>query len=436
MTLVALLAVTAGAWATDETLLTTITPTGDGTYSETTAGAVTVTPAGSFFYSGSNYGWRWDYYGSLTVKANEGYTITRCVFIQQGKNQSVTISEAPFALNFEEWLCIENYSMDGVTSIEVYGTAPAASSGTTVPLTRGTGEKINEWTLTNGMPAGNVTVSVEYFPQATADGAVTAATDVKATTDAPLVTVDATMLTGATKLMYFVSTSTTAPAYDAEGWTDKVPTAEKFNEAGNVNVWYYPVGTDEGVGGATATYSDGDMNATALAVTLGAAPTYNVTFAKDNPEPDKWSASPNTDVKKGQTVTVTYSGTRKVIGVKAEKKASTPTLKDALKDGATVVITYTWMGGTNVTTFTYTKNGDEYTGSTTGDDAEYFANGMSKDGTTLKFTASNPDHSAANVSIDFDTDTNEYVASKGGYFTSFTISVNGTDVTSQLTEVK
>ena len=131
MTLVALFAMTAGAWAQEETLLTTITPTGDGTYSETTAGAVTVTPAGSFFYSGSSYGWRWDSYGSLTVTANEGYTITRCVFIQQGKNQSVTISEAPFALNFEEWVCLENTSMDGVTSIEVYGTAPAAPATTT-----------------------------------------------------------------------------------------------------------------------------------------------------------------------------------------------------------------------------------------------------------------------------------------------------------------
>ena len=47
---------------------------------------------------------------------------------------------------------------------------------------------------------------------------------------------------------------------------------------------------------------------------------YSVTFAEDAPEPDKWTASPNADVKKGQTVTVTYTGQRKVIGVKAEKK--------------------------------------------------------------------------------------------------------------------
>ena len=135
--------------AQEETLLTTITPTGDGTYSETTAGAVTVTPAGSFFYSGSSYGWRWDSYGSLTVTANEGYTITRCVFIQQGKNQSVTISEAPFELNFEEFVCLENTSMDGVTSIEVYGTAPAAPAGYAVSLKAETADEGN-WTAKAG----------------------------------------------------------------------------------------------------------------------------------------------------------------------------------------------------------------------------------------------------------------------------------------------
>ena len=61
---------------------------------------------------------------------------------------------------------------------------------------------------------------------------------------------------------------------------------------------------------------------------------------------------------------------------------------------------------------------------------------MSIDGTTLKFTASNQDRSDANVSIDFDTDTNEYAVSKDTGFNSFTISVNGTDLTSQLKEVK
>jgi hypothetical protein len=121
--------------------------------------------------------------------------------------------------------------------------------------------------------------------------------------------------------------------------------------------------------------------------------------------------------------------------VEAKKKSSAPTLKDALADGATVVITYTWYGDC-VTTFTYTINGGTYTGNTTGYDAEYFVNGMSMEGTTLKFSASNIDNPDANVSIDFYTDTNEYVISKGSGFTSFTISVNGTDLTSQLKKVK
>ena len=163
---------------------------------------------------------------------------------------------------------------------------------------------------------------------------------------------------------------------------------------------------------------------------------YNITFSEGtNPDPEnpEWTATPN-PAKTKQTVTVTYTGSRKVIGVKAEKKSSAPTLKDALADGATVVINYVWFD-TNETTFTYTNNGGNYTGNTTGVDAEYFANGMSMDGTTLKFTVSNVDYPEANVSIDFDTDTNEYVVSKSSLFTSFTISVNGTDVTSQLTEV-
>ena len=192
------------------------------------------------------------------------------------------------------------------------------------------------WTL-DAMPGGNVTLEPEYYPQATvADGGVTAAdADARATTDDPLVKVDATKLTGAKKLMYFVSNSgTTAPAYDAEGWTDQLPTAEKFTEAGNVNVWYYPVGTDEGVDGATATYSDGDICLQSITARIAAAPTYAVTFADGvNPEPPaepEWTASPATDVEKGQTVTVTYTGSKKVIGVKAEKKGGGLTYPIAL----------------------------------------------------------------------------------------------------------
>ena len=82
------------------------------------------------------------------------------------------------------------------------------------------------------------------------------------------------------------------------------------------------MGTDEGVDGATATYSDGDICLQSITARIAAAPTYAVTFAEGMAEPTLWTASPATDVEKGQTVTVKYTGAKKVIGVKAEKKGS------------------------------------------------------------------------------------------------------------------
>ena len=211
----------------------------------------------------------------------------------------------------------KNYKAAQSKTLTVTVLAPAAS-GPEVAWDKAT--KTGQFT----MPGGNVTLEPEYYPQATvADGGVTAAdADARATTDDPLVKVDATKLTGAKKLMYFVSNSgTTAPAYDAEGWTDQLPTAEGFTQQGIVYVWYYPVGTDEGVDGATATYSDGDICLQSITARIAAAPTYAVTFAEGT-DPNEWTADPAAGVTKGETVTVTYTGSKKVIGVKAEKKSA------------------------------------------------------------------------------------------------------------------
>jgi len=75
-------------------------------------------------------------------------------------------------------------------------------------------------------------------------------------------------------------------------------------------------------------------------------PTYAVEFAEGT-NTDEWKADPAAGVKKGETVTVTYSGTKKVIGVKAEKKAPAVTVtwnydditgtgKSFTKDGVTI----------------------------------------------------------------------------------------------------
>ena len=337
LTLVALLAVTTGAWATDETPLLTIESkdyTSFRSGSMTFDDKVTVTFSNEVKNFGNVYGWYSAGAASLlTVAGTNGYTITSCKFYTnngiaatgytvEGESPSVYLS--PGAVYTDNSQSVE-IGYQGITKIEVYGGVASSPSG---PEVAWDGETK---TGTFKMPGGNVTLEPEYYPQATvADGGVTAAdADARATTDDPLVKVDATKLTGAKKLMYFVSNSgTTAPAYDAEGWTDQLPTAEGFTQQGIVYVWYYPVGTDEGVDGATATYSDGDICLQSITARIADAPTYAVTFAEGvNPEPPaepEWSASPNTGVKKDQTVTVTYTGSKKVIGVKAEKKAKAP----------------------------------------------------------------------------------------------------------------
>jgi len=144
-----LLMAATGAWAQTETLLTTITPTGFSSYSETTAGVVTVTPSGQASYN-PTYGWLWDGSGSLTVEAKEGYTITRCVFKQNSKTP-VTITTSPFAITFAFGTCEQDPygEMDGVTSIEVYGYAPAPAPGYSVTLAEGT-EDGDKWTVKVG----------------------------------------------------------------------------------------------------------------------------------------------------------------------------------------------------------------------------------------------------------------------------------------------
>ena len=108
-----------------ETLLTTITATGQTTCSETKAGVVTVSHDNDDYYGSG--GWLWHVAGgTLTVSGCEGYTITKVIF-EQKTYGSFTDSSAPFELHFDNdgglGVCRENSHMNGVTSIEVYGYA-------------------------------------------------------------------------------------------------------------------------------------------------------------------------------------------------------------------------------------------------------------------------------------------------------------------------
>ena len=130
LTLVALLAVTTGAWAQTETLLTTITPTAKEQASYSTANVATVsfsyTAGGSSAYL-ANWGW-WGYGFTATVTAAEGYTITKCVFYDDAE-RTATDSEAPFVVETTEedktpkvnGTPILEYTSKGIKKIEVYG---------------------------------------------------------------------------------------------------------------------------------------------------------------------------------------------------------------------------------------------------------------------------------------------------------------------------
>ena len=75
-----------------------------------------------------------------------------------------------------------------------------------------------------------------------------------------------------------------------------------------------------------------DMTYTAVFAEI----TYNVTFADGIEDADKWSATPNTNVKKETKVDIKYTGAKKVIGVKAAKKKAAPKLLTLNVGGVTI----------------------------------------------------------------------------------------------------
>ena len=207
------------------------------------------------------------------------------------------------------------------------GSEPAIPSGPEVAWNK------DKKTGTFKMPGGNVTLEPEYYPQAALTAAPTAINDVPATTDGAIVKAGTVANIGSTEtaqgtVMYYVSPTAlddaALQALAADKWTADVPTAEKLTK-GEAYVYYYVRGNDSDTDDEN--FSDGDiLSANALTVTIAAAPTYAVTFADDTAEPTLWKAEPATGVTKGQTVNVTYTGSKKVIGVKAEKKAAAPAI--------------------------------------------------------------------------------------------------------------
>ena len=160
LTLVALLSMTT-AWA-DGTLLTTITASADfQSGSKTFDNIATVTLDGNFYGTTDWYG-----NGTITVTPAAGVTFTSVKFISDTGNIEDTTAPFQAVQAYDSNLSRIRYDVDGVngnyavSSIEVYGTA-----GTPLDLTEVTPGK--QWKIA-AMPAGNVTLNVEYEPEFTA----------------------------------------------------------------------------------------------------------------------------------------------------------------------------------------------------------------------------------------------------------------------------
>ena len=340
LTLVALLAVTTGAWAEEQSETITTATKGTtvytGTHFKITA-SYNCDADGIYLFSNNH--------GTATIESLNGENITKIEMHMTygGRKATKTTTTAGQLVATDSSESANDISVINVnaTSVEI-GTTVEALDGTVVQIDKfviyygaaSSGPEVawdkDKKTGQFTMPGGNVTLEPEYYPQAALTAAPTAINDVPATTDGAIVKAGTVANIGSTEtaqgtVMYYVSTTALDDAallaLAADKWTADVPTAEKLTK-GEAYVYYYVRGNDSDTD--EENFSDGDiLAANALTVTIAAEPTYAVTFAEGT-DPNEWTADPAAGVKKGQTVTVTYTGSKKVIGVKAEKKAAAP----------------------------------------------------------------------------------------------------------------
>ena len=154
-------------------------------------------------------------------------------------------------------------------------------------------------------------------------------------------------------------------------------------------------------------------------------------------------------VTEGTPVTVTYTGTRHVKGVKVEKKAAKPvTLATALEDGAIIKVNFKWrnydkgdyvQGVYNAAsgTFTVSKGGGYW-----GSDARAVYK-VEKSGDNIIIGAGFSDYNTEAMVWTFNTTNDTYTTTNGAEVKKFpteygliSVSVNDTDITSTLSELK
>ena len=294
MTLALLLTAVTGAWAQEEVLLTTITPTAKEQASYSTANVATVsfsyTADGSSSYL-ANWGW-WGYNMTLTVTPAEGYTITKCVFYDDA-DRTATDSEVPFVVETigeeDKTPRINGTPIDGgkqwskgIKKIEVYGyVTPAVTTEPDVEVTPGS--SANTWTFS--MPGSDVVLTPIY---AKAAAFATTGTEPDVKTQLPeaaegvIAGTDASLIAEGTGIVSFAGTSTevkqgtlmyaigTSATQAPDAFSPTVPTAKNVADDGaDVYVWYYIKGADTPEGQqATEDNTFNDTEPACLTVTV------------------------------------------------------------------------------------------------------------------------------------------------------------------------
>lgn len=285
LTLVALLAVTTGAWATEFTSL----KVGD------------VLHVGDAINTGTNYkvyGLYLDagYQPATLVRANIGTnditeSETGAYYLIKGKNDfyfGIIWGAEGLGGYWPVTDTSDGISVTAITPGDYTELTFAVHEGTATPVDGFAWNKA-EKTGTFTMPGGNVTLEPEYYPQAALTAAPTAINDVPATTDGAIVKAGTVANIVSTEtaqgtVMYYVSPTALDDAallaLAADKWTADVPTAESLTK-GEAYVYYYVRGNDSD--NDEENFSDGDiLAANALTVTIAAEPTYAVTFKAAN----------------------------------------------------------------------------------------------------------------------------------------------------------
>lgn len=121
-----------------------------------------------------------------------------------------------------------------------------------------------------------------------------------------------------------------------------------------------------------------------------------------------------------------------------KEKGEGITLSDALVKGAKVQIVYNWNHNSNTTTYTFTNEGGSFSGVIAGSNAENFDYFLKQEGNELFFSTKEKDWfvTDCNLEIKFNYVKNTYKfwTVTHDVYDSFTISVNGTDITKTLTK--